>query len=282
MEWIEISAKTIEEAKDRALDALGVDERDAEFDILEEPKAGLFGRVKGEARIRARVKPRKPRSKQRRDSRKPQREKSSRPAREAKPRKQRESVERREKKVSEESAAVRTPREEVVVPLDEQAKIATDFLAGFVDAVGVQAEVASVIKAEDEILEVSINGDQLGLLIGPRGQTMTSLQEFVRIVVQRKTGATNGRIILDVSGYRARRKEALSQFANQIAQEVIESGRAKVLEPMNPADRKIVHDTINDIDGVETSSEGVEPRRRVVISPADGATTEPAEENATA
>ena len=170
--------------------------------------------------------------------------------------------------MSEEREGGYRPREEVVVPLDEQAKIATDFLSGFANAVGLKASVASSIKTDDEMLELELNGDDLGLMIGPRGQTMTALQEFIRIVVQRKTGATNGRIILDVAGYRGRRKEALSKFVQELAAEVIESGTAKVLEPMNPADRKIVHDAVNEIEGVTTSSEGMEPRRRVVISPA--------------
>jgi spoIIIJ-associated protein len=73
---------------------------------------------------------------------------------------------------------------------------------------------------------------------------------------------------IDVAGYRQRRKEALERFASQVAADVVASGAAKALEPMHPADRKVVHDAINEIDGVRTTSEGEEPRRRVVILPA--------------
>jgi spoIIIJ-associated protein len=93
------------------------------------------------------------------------------------------------------------------------------------------------------------------------------LQELTRTVVQRQTGARSGRILVDVSGYRAKRKEALERFARKIADDVLASATRVVLDPMSPADRKIIHDAINDIDGVSTSSEGEEPRRRVVVSP---------------
>jgi spoIIIJ-associated protein len=274
MEWIEITGRSLEDAKDKALDVLGVDERDAEFEILAEPKGGLFG--KKEARIRARILPRTPRAKTRRDqggARRQTRERTSTPrsgsrGRQSQTVRKEPRMEKTEEQQESGETYSRPPREEVIVALDEQSKIATDFLSGFVSAVGVAADVSAVANEEDQIVNVRLDGSDLGLFIGPRGQTMTSLQEFLRIVVQRRTGATNGRIILDVSGYRERRKEALSKFARDVAQEVLESGSAKVLEPMNPADRKIVHDTVNEIEGVATSSEGMEPRRRVVISPA--------------
>lgn len=285
MEWVETTGDSVEEAKERALDELGVDEFDAEIEILEEPKAGIFGRKKGSARIRARVMPKKPRSKQR-----PRRESSkgresggkgrrsngggNRENREkggSRDEKREDSEHRSQRRSRREERVVekekRPPREEKIVPMAEQIEIASSFLTGFVDAFGVDAKV-TVQEKDDEIVEIAVDGDDLGHLIGPRGQTMTSLQEMVRVVVQRKTGATNGRLILDVSGYRARRKEALSRFVREIAADVVESGTAKVLEPMNPADRKIVHDTVNEIDGVSTASEGEEPRRRVVIQPA--------------
>jgi len=86
--------------------------------------------------------------------------------------------------------------------------------------------------------------------------------------VQRQaTGTHHGRVRIDIGGYRERRKEALARFATQVAADVAESGVAKALEPMHPADRKVVHDTVNEIEGVATTSEGEEPRRRVVILP---------------
>ena len=95
------------------------------------------------------------------------------------------------------------------------------------------------------------------------------VSEFIKyIVISTEAGlGRNGRLLVDVGGYRQARREALERFTRQIADEVKASGRARGLEPMSPADRKVVHDTVNDIDGVETTSEGEEPRRRVVIIP---------------
>ena len=84
---------------------------------------------------------------------------------------------------------------------------------------------------------------------------------------RRVPGTAAGRVRLDVAGYRQRRREALERFTRSVADEVKESGVQKVLEPMAPADRKVVHDTVNEIDGVRTVSEGEEPRRRVVVVP---------------
>ena len=120
---------------------------------------------------------------------------------------------------------------------------------------------------------MKVVGDNLGLLIGPKGQTLQSVQELARTVVQRQaTGTHHGRVRIDIGGYRERRKEALARFATEVAADVAETGVAKALEPMHPADRKVVHDTVNDLDGVATTSEGEEPRRRVVILPAAAAT----------
>ncbi|MGH9066219.1 MAG: protein jag, partial [Acidimicrobiales bacterium] len=91
---------------------------------------------------------------------------------------------------------------------------------------------------------------------------------LTRTVVHHQTGAGNGRIHVDVGGYRQRRAEALGRFANQVAQQVLQNGAPAALEPMSAADRKVVHDAITGIDGVSTTSEGDEPHRRVVILPA--------------
>ena len=113
-----------------------------------------------------------------------------------------------------------------------------------------------------------MTGADLGLLIGPKGATLQAVQELSRSVLQRQLpGESHARIRVDVSGYRARRKVALEGFVRQVAEDVRASGVQKALEPMSPPDRKVVHDTVNDIDGVTTLSEGEEPRRRVVVVP---------------
>lgn len=286
MEWVETTGKTIEEAKDAALDQLGVDEQDAEFEVVEEGKVGLFGRVRNEARVRARVRPTTPRAKEDRRDRKrrgEQAEGGRGPKKAAADSGAASPAKRSPAKpaAAKEARAPRAPRssdrpknsngghkqmDDVVVPLSEQSEIAEQFLRGLLSEFGKDGQVATVAVDEDTV-EVQVTGDDLGLLIGPKGNTISALQEVTRTVVQRRTGARNGRLLIDVTGYRAKRREALARFTRQVADQVIASGTATVLEPMSAADRKVVHDTVNDIDGVVTSSQGEEPRRRVAISP---------------
>ena len=153
------------------------------------------------------------------------------------------------------------------VPLSEQAETGRTFLVGLLSSFGVQADVA-IHTVDEDTVELAVTGDDLGLLIGPSGSTLTAVQEVTRTVVQRQTGGRNGRLLVDVAGYRTKRKAALERFTRGVAEQVLQSGVARALEPMHAADRKVVHDTVNDIDGVSTSSEGEEPRRRVVINPA--------------
>lgn len=153
------------------------------------------------------------------------------------------------------------------VSVDEQAAIIREFVEGLLDAYGLEGEIAST-KVDDETIEIQVSGSELGLLIGPKGQTLAAIQDLSRTVVQRQASGTHhGRVRLDVAGYRQRRREALERFARSVADDVKASGLQKALEPMNPADRKIVHDTVNEIDGVSTISEGEDQRRRVVIVP---------------
>ena len=153
------------------------------------------------------------------------------------------------------------------VPIEEQGEVATEFLRGVLERFGADADVVAH-RIDEDTVELRIDGEDLGRLIGPKGAALQSLQELSRTVVQRKTGARSGRILVDVSGYRQRRREALARFATKVAEDVASSGVRVVLEPMIPADRKVIHDTINSIEGVATTSEGEEPQRRVVVYPA--------------
>jgi spoIIIJ-associated protein len=306
MEWVETTGRTIEEAKDAALDQLGVDEQDAEFEIVEEPKIGLFGRVRAEGRVRARVRPTTPRPKDdRRDRRKrkpkvangateapiegdadedeamapPAGRASSRaaaPAKAAAPRRQPrkaatpvdDTAANRPRRAAQTDDDGRDGGVGMTVPLDEQAEVAREFLDGLMDEMDLDAEI-KVVQVDEDNVEINLEGSDLGLLIGQKGVTLLALQDLARTVVQRKTSAANGRIMLDVGGYRHKRKDALERFARQVAETVKAEGVRKVLEPMAAADRKIVHDTVNEIEGVRTISEGEEPRRCVVILPSE-------------
>lgn len=154
------------------------------------------------------------------------------------------------------------------MPVGEQADFAADFALGLVTAMGMQASVRTEIDDNDTDIEVMIEGDDLGVLVGPKGVTMQALEEVTRAALSRHAGGRSARVHIDVAGYRQRRRAALADFARKVVEDVLATGEARSLEPMNAADRKVVHDTAAEIPGVVTGSEGEEPRRRVVIEPA--------------
>jgi spoIIIJ-associated protein len=153
-----------------------------------------------------------------------------------------------------------------VLSLQEQGESAREFIEGLIDELGLEATV-SLREVDSETVEVVVDGQELGILVGRGGATLSALQELARTVVQSRTAGPTERILVDVAGYRAKRAEALQRFTRQVAEEVIASGREQAMEPMLAPDRKVVHDTVGDIEGVGTRSEGEEPRRYVVISP---------------
>ena len=161
--------------------------------------------------------------------------------------------------------------------LEEQGDSAREFVAGLIDELGLSADVSSRI-VDEEPAEVVVEGRELGVLVGPGGATLAALQELAQDFVQKRTGGQSSRIVVDVAGYRAKRTAALQRFAQQVADEVTAAGTERALEPMTAADRKVVHDTVNEIDGLSTHSEGEEPRRYIVISPRSPAAVDAAEE----
>ena len=277
MDWVETTGKSLEEATKRALQILGVGASDADVEVLEEPKPGLFGRVKGEARVRARVRPNIPRPKragrQGGEGRK-RSERSERPAKSEqsdKPRAPRN--ESRPPRTAQPKTSNKPSKEDTMaegITLAEQAEIAKTFLTGLLEAMELTAEV-SVREIDAETVELAINANpasELGILVGPRGTTLQALQEVTRTVVQAKSPGRTDRILVDVAQYRERRIAALARFGQQIAVEVVETGEERALEPMSPADRKAIHDGLTGVEGIVTRSEGEEPRRFVVIAPA--------------
>jgi|TARA_R110002110_G_scaffold65121_2_gene179685 spoIIIJ-associated protein len=296
MEWVETTAKTIEEAQEAALDQLGVGADEAEFDVLEEPKPGLFGRTRGQARIRARVMPSPARAKQER-RRKPAGDKARSQSAGAKKsadkaskvseavstkdgsndstehdsaasmsepttrsRSNSRSSNSQEKKMSNEE------RPQSDVTPQEVGDAAVSFMNELVTAFG---GVGTAELSVDGIeLDVQVHGDDLGLLVGPGGRTLNAVQDLVRVAAQRRLGDHETRLRIDVAGYRERRSAALSKFAADVAGQVRESGSARSLEPMTSADRKVIHDALNDEDGVVSTSSGEDPYRRVVVEPA--------------
>ena len=291
MQWVETTGKTIDEAKGLALDQLGVAEDDAEFEVLTDAKTGLFGRLKVEARVRARVKPTKVRPKLERRDRRREREDakstsragpaqkgqssfgdevvggevaSTKPA--AKPRKLPNP--RESKPVQEKQPKPAAPaREESTVSAQQVGEEAKRFMGELVAAFGLSGTVDLLEEGND--LEVRVSGDDLGLMVGPRGNTLQAVQDIARVAAQRRLGDHDTRLRVDIGGYRERRREALARFADQIAAQVVETGQARALEPMSSADRKVIHDVLTENGAVVTHSEGDDPNRRVVIAPAN-------------
>jgi spoIIIJ-associated protein len=150
--------------------------------------------------------------------------------------------------------------------LEEQGEIGREFLAGLLTEYGMAGSVETRL-IDEETVEIAAIGDDLGMLVGPRGSTLSAIQDLTRAVVQRRCPSRTDRILVDVAGYRERRSAALRRFSIQIAEEVIESGQEKALEAMSPADRKVVHDAVNELNGVVTRSEGEDPNRYIVIAP---------------
>jgi spoIIIJ-associated protein len=318
VEWVEASGKSLAEAKESALDMLGVAEDDAEFDVLSEPKAGLFGRLRGEARVKARVRPVAPPPKRTRRQRPDRKREGGGRARSGESgakaggergRKDRSAGDvegavstdavpdagstttsertgggsRRNRsrggkppggnqsKQQQEQGSGRASGEredtmEESLTLEQQGEAAQQFLSGLVREFGLDAAV-SFSEVDEDTVQVAATGDDLGLLVGPRGATLAAVQDLTRTFVQRQSENRTDRILVDVGGYREKRNAALKRFAEGIVDEVKSSGDERALEPMSPADRKVIHDTVNEIDGVETRSDGVEPNRYVVIAP---------------
>ena len=155
----------------------------------------------------------------------------------------------------------------MTMTLDEQVAATESFLSGLLEAIGLDGRITTE-RTDDANANVNIEGEDLGLLIGPRGQTMNAIQDLARITLQKRAaGSWEGHVHVDVNGYRAKRRAALVTFVEKVAADVVDSGKPKALEPMPSSDRKIVHDTVNGIDGVHTTSEGHEPRRWVMIAP---------------
>jgi spoIIIJ-associated protein len=154
--------------------------------------------------------------------------------------------------------------------LEDQADVAADFLEDLLDRMDIEATVEP--NLEDGSMYVDVLGDDaddedMALLIGRHGQTLEALQELTRAVVGRRTGE-RCRVMVDVEDYRKRQRDRLVARARDLAKQVQGSGGERELEPMNAYDRKIVHDVVAAMDGVESSSTGEDPDRRVVIRPA--------------
>ena len=151
-----------------------------------------------------------------------------------------------------------------VQALEQEGEIAADYIEGLLDIGDYDGDIDMDVEGERAL--VAVVGASLDELVGKRGEVLEALQELTRLAVHRQTG-NRSRLMLDIGGYRVRRRAELTKLGQEVADEVKQSGKPKPLAPMTPFERKIVHDAVAAA-GLRSESEGEEPDRYVVVFPA--------------
>ena len=267
MDEITASAKTLDDAITEALIQLGVTSDQLEYDIIEKGSAGFLGIGMKQAVIKAR--------------RKPEKEKEEELLEESMEELVKEAVPSNiDLEVEEEKEPVKTIKKETKKEIKKDTKKAETklakveegtvkecekFLQNVLNSMGMEVEIQSSID-EEGALNIDMKGDNMGILIGKRGQTLDALQYLTNRVAN-KMQAGYVRVKLDTEDYRRRRKETLENLARNIAHKVKRTRKAVSLEPMNPYERRIIHSALQADKHVTTHSEGEEPYRRVVVTP---------------
>jgi spoIIIJ-associated protein len=144
-----------------------------------------------------------------------------------------------------------------------EGEIAGDYLEELLDVLDFDGDIDLDVEGDRAIVSID-GGEDLAKLVGRRGEVLDALQELTRLAVHQKTGERS-RLMLDVAGWRRRRRDELSALGEKVARRVLQSGEREELAPMTPFERKIVHDAVAAVPGVYSESEGVEPARRVVV-----------------
>lgn len=204
MEFIEISAKNVDDAITQATVQLGITSDQLEYEVLDKGSTGFLGIGSKNAVIKAR------------------------------------------KKFS----------------IDENV---VEFLSSIFDAMKMEVEILVAVNEEEHIIEIELKGDDMGILIGKRGQTLDSLQYLTNLAINKHSDEYY-KVKIDTEDYRKRRKETLENLAKNIAYKVKRTKRPVSLEPMNPFERRIIHSALQNDRYVTTHSEGDEPYRHVVVT----------------
>ena len=252
MEFIEVSAKTLSDAITEACQKLSVTSDRLYYEVVEEGSNGFLGLGSKPYLIKAAVKE----------------ETVEEPVvkeevKEEKKEPVKESVKEPAKPVSEKS---NEPAEKKQIVSDGSLeKKAESFLKDVFHAMEIEADIQVVYDPSNQAMDINLNGEDMGILIGKRGQTLDSLQYLVSLVVN-KDSSDYIRVKVDTENYRQRRKETLENLAKNIAYKVKRTKRSVSLEPMNPYERRIIHSALQNDRYVTTHSEVDEPFRRVVVT----------------
>ncbi len=236
MEYMEFKGKTKNDAITEACRHFSIPSDKLDYEVVDEGKTGFLGMGARPAVIRARVK-------------------------------EEEQVEESKPIKLEEEPVITTVKaaSEKVEDIDVEA-VSSKFLADVFAAMGIGVNIEAKYNDSLRTLEVDLSGDEMGVLIGKRGQTLDSLQYLISLVVNKGTNEYI-RVKVDTENYRQRRRETLENLAKNIAYKVKRTRRPVSLEPMNPYERRIIHSALQNDKYVTTHSEGDEPFRRVVVTP---------------
>ena len=227
--------KTVKEAILKAVESLGVNEEELEIKVVQEPVRGILGIGQKDAQI----------------------EVSLKETTVAEMLDIEETVVIEENKVENESVAIKSGIKE------EKIARATAFIKEIISQLGYTVEY--FIREEQNFVIINIRGKNTGKLIGKRGETLYAIQYLVNIAANKKDEA-NLKFLIDIEDFRKKREKTLINLANKLARQVKESGNKVVLEPMNPLERKIIHTALQKFPDIDTSSEGEEGQRHIVIS----------------
>ena len=193
-----------------------------------------------------------------------------RPPRKERPRRERGG--RRDRRPREERPVTPSvPKERELIPVSEEGmkkaeQLATDFITGLLEKMGVEGQVTTLPQVECDQLRLEISGPDMGPIIGRRGDTLDAIQYLGSLVLNNALDE-HVRLSVDTENYREKRAESLERLARKMAMKVVKAHRSMTLEPMNPYERRIIHAALQDFNGVTTYSTGTEPGRRVVIAP---------------
>ena len=268
-DYITVSAKTLDDAITEALVQLGVTSDRLDYIVVEKGSEGFLGIGRKQAVIKARIKrEEKPVEETVEESKvetpvkeevKPEKKTEKKPAKEHSHTK---------KNVREEKPEVKSePKKEVELAKVEPQTIETceKFIYDVMNAMGMDDVKVTSVVDEEGALSINMEGSNMGILIGKRGQTLDSLQYLTnRVANKMQDGYV--RVKLDTEDYRRRRKETLENLAKNIASKVKRTRKTVSLEPMNPYERRIIHSALQSDPAVSTHSEGEEPYRRVVVT----------------
>lgn len=262
MDYQEFSAKTVQEAITEACTHFVVASDKLDYEVVEEGSTGFLGIGSKSAIIKARV---KDEAEILEAEAAAQNEEKALDKEEKKAEKEEAKAEKKEEKEEFKEAKKESKKEKVAVNAKEVEEMSIAFLKDVLHAMDIPAVVEAEYNAEEEVLDINLIGEDMGILIGKRGQTLDSLQYLVSLVVNKSTTGYI-RVKVDTENYRSRRKATLENLAHNIAAKVKRTRRPVSLEPMNPYERRIIHSALQNDKYVTTHSEGEEPYRKVVVT----------------